>query len=85
MYINKEIVIARSPKKYREMMEKAIESAEYDSDGYWAYTYNGYNFRLTGCHTLHEETLAGFLKEVRDIFEVDESDDPDAGYYSQGV
>lgn len=85
MYISKEIVIARSPKKYREIMGKAIESAEYGSDGYWAYTYNGYNFKLTRCHTLHEETLAEFLKEVKSIFEVDESDDPDVGYYSQGI
>lgn len=51
------------PKKYQHM----IELVEHDSDGYWAYTNNGFYFPSMECHTAHEWNQKDLLEKIRDI------------------
>lgn len=51
------------PKKYQPMLDEAF----HDSDGYWAYTKNGYRFDATESHTAHGYTQAEFLQDIRSL------------------
>lgn len=67
---DKQTIIEKLPKKYRELVNDAVYEVEYDGacDGpYWAYVYDDYEFGTTGCHTSHEWTMKEFLDSFKTI------------------
>lgn len=51
------------PLKYQNMLEEIY----HDSDGYWAYTKDGFYFKDMGCHTAHEDTQKDLLRVIRSL------------------
>lgn len=51
------------PKKYHHMLDEIFQ----DSDGYWAYSKNGYYFKNTDCHTACEDTQKELLLNIRTL------------------
>lgn len=51
------------PKKYVAMLEEI----DRDSDGYWAYSKDGFMFRRMECHTAHEDTQAELMDVIRTL------------------
>lgn len=51
------------PKKYQAMISEVYK----DSDGYWAYSEDGFMFTDTECHTAHEDTHKDLLRVIRSL------------------
>ena len=73
--ITSEAVLMERVKKMlpKGVPASAIESVEcdpYDGENggsYWVYLHDGWMATGTGCHTIHEDTLAELRSEVRNI------------------
>ncbi len=55
------------PNKYKHMIDEVYK----DSDGYWAYSKDGYRFISTDSHTAHGYTQAEFLDDIRSLAKCD--------------
>ncbi|HKM08489.1 MAG TPA: hypothetical protein VJ869_16140 [Sphaerochaeta sp.] len=55
------------PMKYRHMISQISDERCYGA-GYWVYLHEGFlTERGCGCHTIHEDTIADVLSQLRDV------------------
>jgi hypothetical protein len=51
------------PKKYEPMLDEVY----HDSDGYWAYSKDGFYFHDMDCHTAHEDSQKALLDVISSL------------------